>query len=118
AAQRVLVVLGGRHLRAEAQAALAGAPADDVLEAVERTAADEEDVGRIDLDQLLLRPVARAVRGDRGRLALEDLEQRLLHALAGDIARRRRRAALARDLVDLVDADDAARRLLDVAAGG
>src|SRR6185312_1959409 len=46
-----------------------------------------------------------------------DLEQGLLHAFARDVARRRRRAALARDLVDLVDADDAARGLLDVAAG-
>src|SRR5204863_6553097 len=59
-----------------------------------------------------------AVGRDRGGLALEDLEQRLLYALAGHVARRRRGAALAGDLVDLVDADDAARGLLDVAAGG
>src|ERR1044071_9558087 len=118
AAQRVLVVLGGRYLRAEPQAALTGAPADDVLEAIERPAADEQDVRGVDLDQLLLRAVARAVGRDRRGLALEDLEQRLLDALTGHVARRRRRAALARDLVDLVDADDAARGLLDVAAGG
>src|SRR5215510_5317762 len=52
--------------------------------------------------------VARAVRGDRGRTTFEDLEQRLLHAFARDVARGRRHAALARDLVDLVDAHDAA----------
>src|SRR4029078_7286752 len=71
-----------------------------------------------DLDELLLRAIARAIRGDGGGLALEDLQQRLLDALARHIAGGRRRAALARDLVDLVDADDAARGLLDVAAGG
>src|SRR5207244_2483256 len=101
AAQRVLVILGRRDLGAEAQSALAGAAPDDVLEAVERAAADEQDVRGVDLDQLLLRPVARAVRGDRGGLAFEDLEQRLLDALAGHVAGRRRRAALAGDLVDL-----------------
>ena len=39
------------------------------------------------LDQLLLRAVARAVGRDRRGLAFEDLEQRLLHAFAGDVAR-------------------------------
>ena len=107
---------GVRHLRAEAEAALAGATAHDVLETAERAAADEQDVRRIDLDELLLRAIARAIRRDRRGLALEDLEQRLLHAFAGHVARRRRRAALARDLVDLVDADDAACGLLDIAA--
>ena len=41
-------------------------------------------------------------------------EQRLLDALAGDVAGDGRVVALARDLVDLVDVDDAALRLLDV----
>src|SRR5262249_37962563 len=116
-AQRVLVVVGGADGGAEAEAALPDATADDVLDPVERAGADEEDVGRVDLDELLLRPVARAVGRDGRGLALEDLEERLLHALARDVARRRRHAALARDLVDLVDADDAARGALDVAAG-
>ena len=49
--------------------------------------------------------------------AFDDLEQRLLHALAGDVARDRRVVALARDLVDLVDVDDAALRALDVVVG-
>src|SRR5262249_54938242 len=62
-------------------------------------------------------PSGGVVGGDGRGLALEDLEQGLLHALARDVARRRGHAALARDLVDLVDADDAARRALDVAAG-
>ena len=48
---------------------------------------DEQDVGRIDLDELLVRMLAPALRRNRGNRSLEDLEQRLLHTLAGDIAR-------------------------------
>ena len=49
---------------------------------------------------------------------LEDLQQRLLDALAGDVARDRRVVGLARDLVDLVDVDDPRLGLLDVVVGG
>ena len=54
----------------------------------------------------------------RWRRFLEDLQQRLLHALAGDVPRDRRVLALAGDLVDLVDVDDAGLGLLDVVVGG
>ena len=104
-------------LGAEADQLLADAVLDDVLEAGERAAADEQDVRRVDLQELLLRVLAAALgRHARGR-ALDDLEQRLLHAFARDVARDRRVVALARDLVDLVDVDDAALRALDVVVG-
>ncbi len=45
--------------------------------------------------------------GNRGDGALQDLEQRLLHAFAGDVAGDARVLRLAGDLVDLVDVDDA-----------
>jgi hypothetical protein len=61
--------------------------------------------------------LAPALRRHRGGRALEDLEQRLLHALAGDVARDRRVVGLARDLVDLVDVDDPGLGLLDVEVG-
>ena len=83
----------------------------------ERAAADEQDVGGVDLQELLLRVLAAALGRHVADRALDDLEQRLLHALAGDVARDRRVVALARDLVDLVDVDDAALRLLDVVVG-
>ena len=50
--------------------------------------------------------------------ALEDLQQRLLDALAGDVAGDRGVIGLARDLVDLVDVDDPALGALDVEVGG
>ena len=46
--------------------------------------------------------------------ALEDLQKRLLHALAGNVARDGNVLALPRDLIDLVDIDDAHLRLGDV----
>ena len=91
-----------------------GALLDDLVEPVERAAADEEDVGRIDLDELLLRVLASALRRDVGDRTLDDLQKRLLHALAGYVAGDGRVFGLAGDLVDLVDVDDAALGQLDV----
>src|SRR5690606_3457345 len=75
---------------------------------------DEQDVAGVDLQELLLRVLAAALRRDAGDGALDELQQRLLHALARHVAGDRRVLALARDLVDLVDVDDALLRLLDV----
>src|SRR5580704_11292903 len=100
--------------RVEAHPVVARALLDDLLEARERTAADEQHVRRVDLDELLVRVLASALRRHRGRGALEDLQQRLLYALARDVTGDRRVLALAGDLVDLVDVDDAGLGLLDV----
>src|SRR5262245_23427999 len=78
---------------------------DDLLETVERAAADEENILRVDLDILLLRMLASALRRHRRDRALEDLQQRLLHAFAGDVARDARVFRLPGDLIDLVDVD-------------
>jgi hypothetical protein len=106
-----------RKLGSEADRLQTDAPPDDLLETDEGTAADEEDVRGVDLEEFLLRVLAAALRRDGRRRTLDDLEQRLLHALARDVARDRRVVALARDLVDLVDVDDAALALLDVVVG-
>src|SRR3954469_12542019 len=102
----------------EADALVADAALDDLLEAGERAAADEQDVGGVDLDELLVRMLAPTLRRDRRDRALEDLQQRLLHTLAADVAGDRGVLALAGDLVDLVDVDDAGLGLLDVEVGG
>jgi hypothetical protein len=54
----------------------------------------------------------------RGDGALQDLQQRLLDALAGDVPGDRGVVGLAGDLVDLVDVDDARLGLLDVEVRG
>ena len=102
----------------EAHALPAHAALDDLLEAGEGAAADEQHVGGVDGEELLVRVLAPALRRHAGHRALEDLQQRLLHALAGDVARDRRVVRLARDLVDLVDVDDAGLGALDVEVGG
>ncbi len=103
---------------AEADALLARALGDDLLEAGESTGDDEQHVGRVDLDELLVRMLAAALRGNGGDRALENLQQRLLHALARDVAGDRRVLGLAGDLVDLVDVDDAGLGALDVVVRG
>ena len=61
--------------------------------------------------------LASALRRNIGHRALEDLQQGLLHAFAGDVACDRRVVSLAADLVDLIDVDDAALRLLFIVSG-
>src|SRR5204863_2615382 len=74
-------------------------------------------VRRVDLHAAPLRVPAAALRRDVRDGPLEDLQERLLDALTGDVARDRRVVALARDLVDLVDVDDPALRAVEVEVG-
>src|SRR5690554_1953936 len=103
-----------RDLRAEAEAMLARASLDDLIEPDERSSADEEDIRGVDLQKFLLRMFAAALGRDVRDRPLDDLEQGLLHAFAAHIARDGRVIALPRDLIDLIDIDDAALGALDV----
>ena len=85
----------------------ADAAGDDLLQADERPAADEQDVGRIHRREFLVRMLAAALRRNVGDRAFQNLQQRLLHAFAGDVAGDGGVLVLAADLVDLVDIDDA-----------
>src|SRR5262249_17968454 len=91
---------------------------DVVLEPFEGTATDEQDVGGIDLKEVLVRVLPAALWRHVRHAPFDDLEERLLDALAGDIPRDAGVVALARDLVDLVDVDDPPFGLLDVEVGG
>ena len=106
-----------RQVGAEAHRLARDPPADDVVEADESAAADEQDIGGIDLQEFLLRMLAAALGRDARHRALDNLEQGLLHAFAGDVAGDRRVVALARDLVDFVDINDAALAALDIVIG-
>ena len=105
-------------LGAEAHAGLPDAALDDLVQPDERPAADEQDVRRVDLDELLVRVLAAALGRHVRHRALEDLQERLLHALAGDVAGDRGVLGLAGDLVDLVDVDDAPLGPLHVVVRG
>src|SRR5437773_6207599 len=101
-------------LRAKAHAGAPDARLDDLVEPDEGAAAEEEDVRRVDLDELLVRMLPPALGRHVGDRALEDLEQGLLDAFPGDVPGDRGILGLARDLVDFVDVDDAALRPLHV----
>src|SRR4029453_18266972 len=101
----------------EAQRTLADALADDVIKAGERAADDEQHVGGVDLDEILVRMLPPTLRRHGRRSSLQDLQQCLLDAFARDIAGDRRVLALPGDLVDLVDVDDPRLSLLDIEVG-
>ncbi|OIQ70245.1 hypothetical protein GALL_481440 [mine drainage metagenome] len=106
-----------QHLGSEPDRRRTPARGNDLLEPRECAAANEQDIGGVDLQELLLRMLAAALRRHRGHRALHDLQQGLLHALARDVAGDRRVVGLAADLVDLVDIDNAALRALDIIVG-
>jgi len=106
-----------QHLGGEADRCRASARGDDLLQAGECPAADEENVRGVDLQEFLLRVLAAALRRHRRNGALHDLQQRLLHALTRHVQGDRRVVGLAADLVDFVDIDDAALRALDIIVG-
>src|SRR2546425_424344 len=67
---------------AEAPRAAAYALVDDRVEGLESAAANKEDIRGVYLDEVLVRVLAPALRGNVRHRALDDLEQRLLHTLA------------------------------------
>ena len=105
-------------LGAEADRARPAARRNNLVEASEGTATDEQDAGSVDLQEFLLRMLASALRRHTRHRAFYDLEQGLLHALARYVAGDRRVVGFAGNLVDLVDVDNAALRALDVVVGG
>src|SRR6516164_3326289 len=105
------------YLGAEADRARTAAGRDDLLEAGEGTAAYEQNISGVNLQEFLLRMLAAPLRRYRRHGAFHDFQQRLLHALARHVAGDRRTVRLAADLVDFVDIDDTALGLLDVIVG-
>ena len=107
---------GGSILQvaAKAQGRVVGAALDVLVQPVEGAAADEQDVGGVDLDELLLGVLAAALGRHVADGALDDLEQGLLHALAAHVPGDGGVFALAGDLVDLINVNDADLRPLDV----
>src|SRR3954471_4458739 len=114
----VEVALGDRaEVGAEAKTLLADPRLDDPVQTGKGSTADEQHVGRVDLDELLVGVLATALRGHVGDSTLDDLQQSLLNAFTGDVPRDRGVLRLPRDLVDLVDVDDAGLGAPDVVVG-
>ena len=75
------------YLGTEAHTLLTDALLDDTLDTVECTAADKQNIGGVDLDELLMRMLASALRRYVGNRALQNFQQRLLYALAAETSR-------------------------------
>ena len=115
--EQVHVAAVGRRGAASASASSSGvheahgfgadAPGDHLFQTHERPAADEQDVGGVHRREFLVRMLAAALRRNIGDRPFQDLEQRLLHAFARNIAGDGRVLVLAADLVDFVDVNDA-----------
>ena len=79
-------VLFAAQLAAEAQHRIAQALFNDLFNAVKCAAANEQDIGGIDLQKLLLGMLPAALRRYICHGAFDDLQERLLNALAADVA--------------------------------
>lgn len=80
-------------------------------------AADKENIGRIDLYKLLMRVLAASLGRNVCYRAFKQLQQRLLHALAGYVACDGCILALTGDLIYLVNVDYALFGALNVKIG-
>ena len=96
------------RLAVESDLPLAKPLADDVFQSDECSAADEQNLRRVHLDVLLLGMFSSALGRNVGDGSLEHLQQRLLDALAGNVARDADVVLGFSDFVDLVDVNDAA----------
>ena len=115
--QKLVRFLKALFVPVETDLAFPQSPGDDLVQAVEGAAADEENVRRVDFDVFLQGMLPAALRRHVGDRSLHDLEERLLDALAGNVPRDGNVVASLSDLVDLIDVNYAPLRLGHVEVG-
>ena len=84
----------------------------------EGTAADEQDVGGVHLDKLLMRMFASRLVGNVCNRAFNEFEECLLNAFTRDVSGNGGAVTFSADLVDFVDVDNSALSSFDVVVGG
>src|SRR5262249_41727803 len=114
-AQLVLALL---RIAAKADGLPADAAGDNVFETDKRSTANEQDVGSVKLDVLLLGVLAAALGRHVAHRSFEHLEEGLLNSFAADVAGDADVLAGLGDFVDFVDVDDSPLRRLDVKIAG
>ena len=80
---------------------------DDLIQSDEGTAANKQNIGRIDTDIVLFGMLTSAFRRHVTRGPFHKFQQCLLHTFAGDVAGDRGALGFAADFIDLIDVDDA-----------
>ena len=108
----VLEKLSGRSLRgatngrAKSDTGLFSSTPNHFFKTVKRTPANEQDIGGVDLNEVLIGMFTSALGWDARHRSLNQFQKRLLNALPGHIPRDRRVVTLAGNLVDFVDIDN------------
>ena len=113
----LLAIFRGHDLGAEADRCGPPTRRNDFFKPGKGPTADEQNIRRIDLQELLLGMLAPALRRHGSNRPFHDLQKRLLDALARHVAGDRGIVGFARNLVDLVDIHNAALSALDVIVG-
>ena len=111
---------GGRRRRAlgtKTHGLLTHSVFDDFFQPHKGPTADKQDIRGVHRGAFLVRVLAPALRRNVGHRAFQNLQQRLLHSLARNIAGDGRVFVLLGNLVDLVDVNDALLGALNIAAG-
>src|SRR5207302_10932246 len=96
------------NLGTEANRTRPAARRDDLLEPGEGTAAYEQNIGGVNLQEFLLRMFAASLRRYRRDGAFHDLQQRLLNHFSRNVAGDGEVLSLAAELVDFINVDDTA----------
>src|SRR4029079_19278454 len=99
----------------EAERLVAQSALDHFLKSDKGATANEKNISRVDGEELLVRMLAATLRRHVRDRPFENLQQRLLHAFAGHVARDRGVLILTTDLVHLVDVDDPLLRTFHIA---
>src|SRR3569832_323614 len=78
------------HFGMEAERLVAQSSLDHFLESDESATTNEENVSRVDREELLVRVLATTLRRNVRNRAFENFQKRLLHAFTGDVTSDRR----------------------------
>src|SRR5688572_21025190 len=93
-------------LRPETNGACLQAMLNNFVNTIERTAANEQDVARVDLDHLLLRMLSATLRRNKHFGTFKQLQQSLLYTFTRHITRDGGIVSLARDLIYFINVND------------
>ena len=110
----LLIFIGTAQVCAEAHASAIHPVLDDLLQTLEGSAADEQDIRGVNLNQFLMGVLSAALGRYGSDGSLQNLQQCLLYTLAGYIPGNRRVLRLSGDLIDLVDVDNAVLRTFNI----
>ena len=92
------------------------APLNHLVQSYKGPTANKQNVGGIDLDELLMRMLATSLGRNIGHRAFQDFQKCLLHPFTGDITGDGGIFIFSRNFVDFIDVDDPLHATVAVAS--